>query len=321
MKNIFDNIEAMQMHMQPLNINGLRGRMLKIPASKVKKQDREILMIYGHHASLERVYGIAEDLSQYANVTIPDLPGFGGMDSFYRIGYKPTLDNFADYLATFVKLRYRGKKLTIVGMSLGFVIATRMLQRYPELVKKVDVLVSLVGFARHDDLIMSKPRQRMFRSIATIFKFKIPSSLFYNIALHPSALRTFYGFSQNAKTKLGKLSAKERKQMMEFEVILWRDNDVRTYMQTTLIMLKLDNCNIQVKMPVHHISVDTDQYFDNSVVEQHMRIIFSDFTNHTAVLPNHAPTIISNKSASEPFVPKSIRKLLSSIGPAKVNKS
>ena len=86
-------------------------------------------MLYGHHSSLERVYGLAEDMSQYGNVTIPDYPGFGGMDSFYKIGMKPTLDNLADYLATFVKLRYRGKKVTIVGMSLGFVIATRMLQR------------------------------------------------------------------------------------------------------------------------------------------------------------------------------------------------
>jgi pimeloyl-ACP methyl ester carboxylesterase len=320
MKNIFDNIDAMQMHMQPVNINGLRGRMLKIPATKPKKQDREILMIYGHHASLERVYGLAEDIAQYGNVTVPDLPGFGGMDSFYTIGYKPTLDNLADYLATFVKLRYRGKKLTIMGMSLGFVIATRMLQRYPELVKKVELLISLVGFARHDDFVMSGPKKRSFKLLTNIFKRRLAAAGFYNIALHPTAIRLFYGRTSNAKTKLQHLEKKEQRQMMEFEVILWRDNDVRTYMETSLIMLTLDNCQIQIKLPVHHISVDDDQFFDNNTVEQHMRIIYTDFTNHTAILPNHAPSIIADKSASEPFVSKSIRKLLSSIGPAKASK-
>ena len=267
-------------------------------------------MLYGHHASLERVYGIAEDMAQYGNITIPDLPGFGGMDSFYTIGMKPSLDNLADYLATFVKLRYRGKKVTIIGMSLGFVIATRMLQRYPELVQKVDLNVSIVGFTRHDDFTLSKNRQRVYRGLARVFKHKIPAAFFYNVALHPALLRAIYGKTHNAKKKFASLSEDERKQMMEFEVVLWRDNDVRTYMETSLIMLTLDNCHKQIKLPVHHVTVENDQYFDNSIVEQHMRVIFTDFKSHLAILPNHAPTIVANKEASEPFMPKSLRKVL-----------
>lgn len=310
MKKIFKNIEAMQSHMQPLEINGLKGRMLRIPASKKSKANREILMLYGHHASLERVYGIAEDMSQYGNVTIPDYPGFGGMDSFYAIGMKPTLDNFADYLATFVKMRYRGKKVTIMGMSLGFVFATRMLQRYPELVKKVDLTISIVGFTRHDDFTLSKGRQRAYKALAHVFKYRLPAAFFYNVLLHPTVLRTFYGKTHNARNKFEHLTQEERKQMMEFEVILWRDNEVRTYMETSLMMLSLDNCQKQIKLPVHHASVENDQYFDNAIVEQHMRVIFTDFTNHVAVLPNHAPTIVADKEESAPFVPKSLRKVL-----------
>ena len=89
----------------PVNINGLKGRMLKVPASA--KMKREIIFVYGHHASLERVYGFAEFLRRYGNVLVPDLPGFGGMDSYYKIHEKPTLDNLADYLASIVKLRAR----------------------------------------------------------------------------------------------------------------------------------------------------------------------------------------------------------------------
>src|SRR3954470_17459407 len=128
----------------PLNINRLDGRMLRLPAKSARQaKNREILFVYGLHSSLERWWGLTQVLSRYGNVTMPDLPGFGGMDSFYKIGKKPTLDNMADYLAAFIKLRYKNKKLIIAGMSFGFVIATRLLQRYPELTKKVALLVSI----------------------------------------------------------------------------------------------------------------------------------------------------------------------------------
>src|SRR5689334_19455199 len=122
----------------PLNINGLEGRMLHMPAAK-KGRNREILLIYGHHAMLERWWGLVQNLNDYGTVTMPDLPGFGGMDSFAKIGRKPTIDAFADYMAAFIKLRYKRKRVTMVAISFGFVVATRMLQRYPELTKKVDL--------------------------------------------------------------------------------------------------------------------------------------------------------------------------------------
>src|SRR3954468_11091969 len=109
----------------PLNINGLDGRMLKLPAPATKQaQGREILFVYGHHSSLERWWGLVQVLNRYGAVTMPDMPGFGGMDSFYKIGRKPTIDNMADYLAAFIKLRYKRKKIVIVGMSFGFAVAT-----------------------------------------------------------------------------------------------------------------------------------------------------------------------------------------------------
>ena len=317
MKQIFDNYEEMLSRIHPLSINELNGRVLRIPASKKSRQNREILMLYGHHSSLERVYGIAENAADYGNVTLPDLPGFGGMDSFYEIGMKPTLDNMADYLATFVKLRYRGKRLSILAMSLGFVVATRMLQRYPELAKKVDVLVSMVGFTRVDDFTLSKNRQLMYKNLCRVFKSRVGSSIFYNLALNPLVLKTFYGRTHNAKNKFKHLTNEQKKAMMNFEIILWRNNEVRTYMETSLIMLGLDNCQKQVLLPVHHISVDGDQYFDNRIVEQHMRVIFTDFFNHTAVMPNHAPTVISKKEEAANFMPDSLRKILQGLPPAK----
>lgn len=114
-------------YIEPLNMNGLQGRVLHMPAPKGR--DKEILFVYGHHSSLERWFGLMQNLNRYAAVTMPDLPGFGGMDSFYKLGETATIDNLADYLASFIKMRYKRRKVIIVGMSFGFVVATRMLQR------------------------------------------------------------------------------------------------------------------------------------------------------------------------------------------------
>jgi alpha-beta hydrolase superfamily lysophospholipase len=298
----------MQKNMHVINMNGLKGRMLKV--SSAKYPDSHIMLVYGHHASLERIYGIADALSDYGTVTVPDLPGCGGMESFYSIGMKPTLNTMADYLASFIKLKYRGKKVAIMGMSLGFVIVTRMLQRYPELVDRVDILVSFVGFSHSYDLKFSPIRKLAYRAGAGIFAKKLPSILFYNIALHPTAIRTVYSKTFNAKKKLGGLSAQDKKTALNFEVTLWRDNDVRTHMEMAVVMFTLDNCTVQIDLPVHHISVEKDQYFDNSVVEQHMRVIFTDYIEHPAVMPAHAPSILANKKEAAPFVPKSLIKLL-----------
>jgi pimeloyl-ACP methyl ester carboxylesterase len=307
-----ETLLAMQKYIKPLNMNGLNGRMLRLPAPKDNdlSYKREILLVYGHHASIERMYGIAEALNDYGAITMPDLPGCGGMESFYKIGMKPTLDNMADYMAAFVKLKYRGKKVTIVGMSLGFVIITRMLQKYPELVDKVELLISVVGFSHKYDFALTKSRLTYYRLGAKFFSLKLPSLLFYNVFLHPTVIRMAYSKTHNAKKKLANLSSEDKKTAIEFEVNLWRQDDVRTYMRMAVEFLSLDNCNKQVNLPVQHISVSSDQYFDHSVVEQHMRIIFTDFTEHEAHIPSHAPSIIATKDDANPFIPKSVRKIL-----------
>src|SRR5205085_8468415 len=90
-----------EQYLSPLSINGMDGRMLYMPAPKNK--NRDIVIVYGHHTSIERMFGFARFLNRYGSVTIPDFPGFGGMESFYKIGKKPTIDNLADYLAAFIK--------------------------------------------------------------------------------------------------------------------------------------------------------------------------------------------------------------------------
>jgi pimeloyl-ACP methyl ester carboxylesterase len=293
----------------PLNINGMDGRMLRIPAPKGKSA--EILFVYGHHASLERWWGLMQVLNRYGAVTMPDLPGFGGMDSFYKIGKKPSIDNLADYLAAFIKLRYRRKKVAIAGMSFGFVVVTRMLQRYPELVKKVTVLISVVGFAHKDDFTFSKPRYYFYLGATHILSYRLPATIFRYTATNTLILRAFYGHTHNAKHKFAEAKSKEdHKRLMDMEVSLWHDNDIRTWAYTSTQFLTFDNCQVQIQLPIWHVSVAADNYFDNHVVEQHMRIIFSAFHNVPIAVTTHAPSVTADAKAAAVLLPPNLLRVL-----------
>lgn len=295
-------------YIYPLNMNRLRGRMLRMPAPHGR--NREILFVYGHHSSLERWWGAVQELNRYGAVTVPDLPGFGGMDSFYKIGEKPTLDNFADYLAAFIKLRYKRRRVTIIGLSFGFVVATRMLQRYPDLAKKVDLFISVVGFAHHDDFSWSRSRTLFYRNAAKLLTYRAPNFLFRTIALSPFVLRRVYSRMHNARHKFAGADEAQRKLFMDFEVYLWHCNDLRTQAMSIVEFFKLDNCRRQIDLPVWHISVSGDQYFDAHRVEQHMRVIFKDYHHVPAKMDLHAPSVIAEAKDIAPLIPQRIRRLL-----------
>jgi pimeloyl-ACP methyl ester carboxylesterase len=291
------------------NINGLQGRMLRLPPPKNKK--REILLVYGHHASIERMQGIAEELNRYGAVTLPDLPGFGGMESFYKLKEKPTLDNLADYLAAFIKLRYKRRRVTIMAMSFGFLVTTKMLQKYPELVKKVELLISIVGFAHKNDFILPRRIRWPLRVSASFFSNKWPAWFLKTFILRGPLIRISYLLVADKHSKLKDGDEDERKRRIEFEIVLWKINDIRTYMDTTITMLTADTCNLQVDLPVYHIAVDVDRYFDNHHVEQHLGIIYSEVYVIPAKSAAHAPTVIASAKDAAHFIPSKLRRLLS----------
>lgn len=292
----------------PLHINGMNGRMLRLAAPKNK--NREILLLYGHHASLERIFGTAEVLNRYGAVTTPDLPGFGGMDTFYKIGRKPTLDNYADYLAAFVKLQYKRRRVSIMAMSFSFLIVTRMLQKYPELAKKVDLLVSFVGFVHKDDFHFNKISFIGLKTLARIGSWRLPALFLRYGVLNSLSLKLAYKLVASTNPKMRDANEEEFKKRVAFEIGLWHINDVRTRMMTMTAMFTADLCDIQVKLPVHHIAVAGDRYFNNEIVEQHMRIIFTDYELIEAKIVGHMPTVIATAKEAAPLVPPRLRRLL-----------
>ncbi len=297
----------------PLNLNGLEGRMLKLPSSN-KRKKADILFIYGHHSNIERWKGLIEVLSDFGNVTVTDLPGFGGMDSFYKIHKKPTIDNFADYLATFIKLRYSNHKISIIGLSFGFVIVTRMLQRHPSLVGKVELLVSIVGFTHKDDFTFSKSRKRGYLLGTNLFNGYFPSKIFRYLFLNKFVLQKIYSKTHNAKHKFKNINSQEDfNRLINFEIELWHCNDVRTWMYTTIEFLNLDNCNKRINLPVWHVMTKNDNYFDPKIVEQHMKVIFTDFNKTVSNSDNHAPSVILDKKSAQSLVPNKLKLQLNKL--------
>lgn len=296
-------------YITPLRMNGLKGRMLHMPGKKGKT--KEILLVYGLHASIERMFGFADDLSQYGNITIPDLPGFGGMDSFHKIGETPTLDNLADYLASFIKLRYKRKRLTILAMSYGFVVVTRMLQKHPELVGKVDLLVSLAGFVHHGDFRMKKLDHLGVSAAAWLGSHRLPAWYIRNIIFRGPVIRGVYRLMAKKHRKLYDADKEELKKRIDFEVNLWQINDARTKGRVVRDMFKVDLCRQQINLPVYHVSIADDHFFDNHIVEQHMRVIYKGYVGIKASIGGkHAPTVIADAASAAPFVPKQLRRLL-----------
>lgn len=294
-------------------MNGLRGRMLRLPAVKAG-DTRELLVVYGHHAKLERWWGLIQNFASFGTVTMPDLPGFGGMDSFYKIGQKPTIDNLADYLASFIKLRYKRRRIIIVGISFGFVVATRMLQRYPELAKKVDVAISCVGFAHSDDFTFTKRRMLLYRLAVSMLLLPGLPSIFKVVGLNSYTLRYAYTKTHNARHKFEAAAADGLDMfnaVLDTEIELWRINDLKTHMYTTKEFLHLDNCLKQVKVPVWHVATKGDYYFDSYRVEQHLKVIFSDYRGTELDLQTHAPSVVATKKEAAAFIPPKLRRWLS----------
>jgi pimeloyl-ACP methyl ester carboxylesterase len=232
------------------------------------------------------------------------------MESFYKIKEKPTLDNLADYLAAFIKLRYKHKRITIVGMSFGFLVVTRMLQAYPELVDKVDLLVSLVGFAHKDDFKFKRRNYLLMRYGASVFSGYLLSQFIKYCILRGPFIRQVYAMQADKHVKLKGATAEEQKRRIDFEIVLWKINDIRTYMDTTVTMLTIDLCQSQVNSKLEHIEVKHDRYFNNRIVEQHLQVIFSDVDVIKTKFEQHAPTVVATAADAAPFVPAKLRRLL-----------
>ena len=136
-------------HTKKLSIWGMNGRLLAMPGPPAKK--RTLVIVHGQHHSLERFHSIVLYLEQHGSVLFPDMPGFGGMDSFYSIGRTPSYDAYADYLYDVLEAHVKTDRVWLVGVSFGSQVMTRFLQKYPVWQSRVEHAVVLMGLVGAQD--------------------------------------------------------------------------------------------------------------------------------------------------------------------------
>jgi hypothetical protein len=187
-----------------------------------------------------------------------------------------------------------------------------MLQKYPDIAEQVDLLVSVAGFTKRDDFKLPKSTQFAYRLLSKTFSGNFSSKVFRYTALNSIILKTFYRYMPNARHKFAQLSNEEFSKHINFEVELWHNNEIRTYMKTSYEMLTVDLTGTKVNLPVHHISIgESDQYFNNIKVAEHMSEIYTSCSVEHAELSNHMPSIIASKEEASDLIPMGTRQALS----------
>ncbi|MDR2063905.1 MAG: alpha/beta hydrolase [Candidatus Nomurabacteria bacterium] len=157
------------------NFEGFFEKVAKLPNSTVHYWQNDfdaarptVLMVHGYRGEHHGMLLIADQLKLYFNIIIPDLPGFGKSSEFH--GGPHGLDNYSDFLKTFIVHLKLPKKPMIIGHSFGTIVSSKFEMDYPQLTDKKLVLLSPIA---------SRPLKKRTRRIANFFanKFlKVPDS-------------------------------------------------------------------------------------------------------------------------------------------------
>src|SRR5258708_24757212 len=116
------------------------------------------------------------------------------------------------------------------------------------------------------------------------------------------------------KQKFRGKKADESKAANDMEVSLWRKNDPGTYMGTGHMMFRLKLPGLaHIALPIYHAAVPNDHYFDSFRVEQHMRMIYSDFYPGKIRTPTHAYSVVGTAKDAEPYIPKEFIRVMNNI--------
>ncbi len=295
-----------------ISIGGLNGRMLKIPTQS--KSDKEILLLYGVHSSLERMYSNAQFHSRYGNVTMPDMPGLGGMDSFYKIEREPDLDAYADYLYTFIKThKLDRKKIRVVAMSFGFLAVTRLLQKYPEMVDNTEFVVSFVGFGRSSDFAYPTLQKGPIKLGMKFGSTKAGSKFIRVFVFNKLSLQIMFSFFRLFNPKYKHENQSARKEATSMELDLWTKNDTRTRFYTYRLLSDFDLTKNQeiIKLTEHNLTTENDQYFDAKRVKKTLKKLYVRNHEYKASMPLHAPSIIGTEDEVAKIFPAPMKKILS----------
>lgn len=298
-------------HVFDFELKGLKGRYWHAPALNKKLDSHVFVIVYGHHASLERNLGLAQYLRRFGQVIMPDLPGFGGMDSFYKVGKKPLLKNYAKYLDDFFKFKFAPKQtFSLIGFSFGFLVVTKFLQKYPKSHQNIRSLISVVGFVNGSTFKFTPVRRRFYLGISALIKTKPGAYVLRLLFLNRWLLRSFYARTFSAKHKFKDCPDEKKKEFLEMEIKLWHCNDVRTWAFTAKEMMTCDLTDKKVRHELYQLTVKSDQFLDVDSNKANLEKIYNKVVILDVELPTHAPTVIADIAEVNSLIPPTLVDVL-----------
>lgn len=297
---------------KPYTYKNLHGRYMHLPA-KNKDAKRTFVLLYGQHATLERIEPVASALTEFGDVYAVDNPGFGGMEPSFLINEYPSLSFYAGHLNYFIN-RYVpvDRKVTPLGISFGFQIIVQALHDYPELQYKTEEVVSFVGFVQPKNFhIPLSYYVTLVFFVGNLSKSWIGSKV-VAACMKEWIVLNIYRVTRPIQIKLKTLPKAEAKRYSIEQAWLWRINDVRTHGATAIDFIKKnDLTSIRLHTNAIHVGIPKDHLVDNAMVVKELNIIFKSLTSYDLQLDNHAPLDLDSREKLLDILPQGLISKLS----------
>lgn len=251
-----------------------------------------VVLVYGHHSTLERWLPLARELTRFGCVWIPDLPGFGGMDE------EPdscNLDMYADHLAEFVSAVVGGGPLLLCGGSFGFVVIKEAVGRHRNLAMSSLGVVSVGGFVAGSSLKLKTWQKICIKVFARATRHRF-------VALSARALLLTYPAARLVDLTFGltrKRAGADRKRsaaLCAADLALWRANSIATHWATLESMLGLRRART-LDLPCVHIQNPADPYISYSANVLALGRVFADLYVSAPEWVGHMPALDAPQEA------------------------
>jgi len=226
-----------------LKVNGLKIHYL------VEGNGPPLLFIHGHRSDALRWQYLIRKLGEKKTVFAPDLPGFGlsqELPVFHR------LENYLPYLLEIVK-QLKLENFTLVGASMGAVLATSLTREIPEKIKKL-ILFGPV----YDKTSLKIPKKKLVLALLVLSVFSRSSFLYRLFNRFIKSDRLFKTFLKINFPKEARVP-----EILDYEVRQWRVMSIKVWAQTLYSLLTLSlKDQKEISTPILLIFPENDQYLD-----------------------------------------------------------
>ena len=273
----------------------LKGKIAYYKGTAKNKQ--RIVLLGGVHSSHERTDPFSSYLKRYGDVYAIDVPGFGEMGSFTKIGKDISYDSYGEFLYTVLKTQKLTKDVMIFTVSIGGQFVTRMLQMYPETHQWISKVIGFVTFGSSKDFNIKQPKWTYFNLLVRTASYRPVAWVMEKTFFSRVGIWLFVNISAQFRPKVKSADPELYKKRIKMELYLWNSNDHHTHAATARMMFDTDLRKFSdelIPVPMHNVVTAEDQYVDNKEVKKTMRDLYSDYNHYEIEQDVHMPSLIAN---------------------------